>query len=47
MFSLRAEGFFCSLNDLYGGLEIGKLWFLIPKKFNLFSGLKFFSIFDH
>jgi hypothetical protein len=25
MFSLRAEGFFCSLNGLYGGLGIGKL----------------------
>jgi hypothetical protein len=25
MFSLRASGFFCSLDLLYGGLGIGKL----------------------
>jgi hypothetical protein len=28
---LRAEGFFCSLGVLYGGLGIGKLQFLIKK----------------
>ncbi len=28
---LRAEGFFCSLEVLYGGLGIGKLQFLIEK----------------
>jgi hypothetical protein len=26
---LRAEGFFCNLDILYGGLGIGKLQFLI------------------
>jgi hypothetical protein len=33
---LRAEGFFCSLNVLYGGLEKGKLQLLkkIHKKFH-------------
>jgi hypothetical protein len=42
---LRAEGFFCSLNALYGGLGVGttKLQFLIPKKFNF----KIFFIFGH
>jgi hypothetical protein len=34
MASLRAEGFFCNLDVLYGGLGIGKLYFLIQKKFN-------------
>jgi hypothetical protein len=29
---LRAEGFFCNLDVLYGGLGIGKLYFLIQKK---------------
>jgi hypothetical protein len=28
---LRAEGFFCRLNVLYGGLGISKLQFLIQK----------------
>jgi hypothetical protein len=32
---LRAEGFFCNLDVLYGGLGIGKL-FLIQTKFNVF-----------
>jgi hypothetical protein len=31
LFSLRAEGFFCSLDVLYEGLGIGKLKFLIKK----------------
>jgi len=31
MFSLRAEGFSCSLGVLYGGLGIIKLQFLIKK----------------
>jgi hypothetical protein len=39
---LRAEGFFCNLDDLYGGLGIGKLSFLIKKKFNFFSAVIFF-----
>jgi hypothetical protein len=29
---MRAEGFFCNLDVLYGGLGIGKLQFLIIKK---------------
>jgi hypothetical protein len=29
---LRAEGFFCYLDILYGGLGIGKLQFLKEKK---------------
>jgi hypothetical protein len=40
---LRAEGFFCNLDVLYGGLGIGKLQFLIPKKLNFFSGVIFFQ----
>ncbi len=36
MASLRAEGFFCNLDILYGGLGIGKLQFLIKKKFKFF-----------
>ncbi len=39
---LRAEGFFCSLDVLSGGLGIGKFKFLI-KKFCC----KFLSIFGH
>ncbi len=31
---LRDEGFFCNLNFVYGGLGIGKLQFLIKKKFS-------------
>ncbi len=31
MFSFAAEGFFCSLGVLYGGLWISKLQFLIKK----------------
>jgi hypothetical protein len=36
---LRAEGFSCSLDVLYGGLEISKLKFLIKKVSNFFSQL--------
>jgi hypothetical protein len=40
---LRAEGFFCNLDVLYGGLGIGKL-FLIQTKFNIFfSAVNFFQ----
>ncbi len=41
---LRAEGFFCNLDVLYGGLGIGKLQFLIKKNF---FQLYFFPIFGH
>ncbi len=34
MFFLRAEGFLCSLDVLYGGLEIGKFQFLSKKIFS-------------
>ena len=34
---LWAAGFFCNLDILYEGLGIGKLQFLIKKKFNFFS----------
>ncbi len=40
MFSLRAEGFFCGLEVLYGGQGIGKLQFLI-KIFVIFFTCKF------
>jgi hypothetical protein len=41
---LRAEGFFCNLDVLYGGLGIGKLYFLIKKKVNFFfSAVIFFQ----
>jgi hypothetical protein len=33
MFSLRAAGFFCSLDVLYVGLWIGKLQFFYQKKY--------------
>ncbi len=39
---MRAEGFFCNLDILYGGLGIGKLQFL-SKKFNFFSAVIFFQ----
>jgi hypothetical protein len=39
---LRSEGFFSNLNVLYGGLGIGKLWFLIPNFF-FFSSCNFFQ----
>ncbi len=38
---LRAEGFFCSLDALYGGLGVG------TTKFNFFPSCKFFFIFGH
>jgi hypothetical protein len=44
MASLGAEGFFCNLDILYGGLGIGKLQFLIIIKFNFFSAVIFFQI---
>ncbi len=40
---LRAEGFFCNLDILFGGLGIGKLQFLIKKKNNFFSAVIFFQ----
>ncbi len=40
---MRAEGFFCNLDILYGGLGIGKLQFLIKKKFNFFSAVIYFQ----
>jgi hypothetical protein len=39
---LRAEGFSCSLDVLYGGQEISKLQFLI-KKIRIFFSCKFFQ----
>jgi hypothetical protein len=38
---LRAAGFLCSLDVLYGGLGIDKLQFLIKKLFNFFSAINF------
>ena len=40
---LRAEDFFYNLDILYGGLGIGKLQFLIKKKFNFFFSCFFFQ----
>ncbi len=40
---LWAAGFFCNLDIVYGGLGIGKLQFLIKKKFNFFQLLFFFE----
>ncbi len=40
---MRAEGFFCNLNILYGGLGIGKLQFLIKKNVIFFSAVIFFQ----
>ncbi len=42
---LRAEGFSCSLDILYGGLEISELQFLVKKISNLVFQLYFFYIF--
>jgi hypothetical protein len=42
MFSLRAEGFSCSLDVPYGGLGIIKLQFLIKKKIKKISAVFFF-----
>jgi hypothetical protein len=44
---LRAEGFFCNLDVLYGGLGISKLQLLIKKNLNFFFSCKFFPIFGH
>jgi hypothetical protein len=44
---LRAEGFFCNLDILYGGLGIGKMQFLIKKNLIYFSAKIFFAIFGH
>jgi hypothetical protein len=44
---LRAEGFFYNLDIIYGGLEIGKLQFLIKKKYIKIFSFNFFSIFGH
>ncbi len=38
---MRAEGFFCNLDILYGGLGLGKLQFLIKKNF-FFPAVIFF-----
>ncbi len=40
---MRAEGFFCNLDILYGGLGIGKLQFLIKKNLIFFSAVIFFQ----
>jgi hypothetical protein len=40
---LRAEGFFCNLAILYGGLGIGKLQFLIKKNFYFLLAVIFFQ----
>jgi hypothetical protein len=40
---LRAEGFFCNLDVLYGGLGIGKLQFLIKKNLIFFFTCNFFK----
>ncbi len=40
---MRAAGFFCSLDVLYGGLGIGKLYFLIKKNVIFFSVVIFFQ----
>ena len=37
---VRAEGFFCSFDVLYGRLGIGKLQFLVKKILNIFSSCK-------
>jgi hypothetical protein len=39
---LRADGFFCNLDVLYGGLGIGKLYFLIQKNL-IFLAVIFFQ----
>ncbi len=44
---MRAEGFFCSLGVLYGGLGISKLQFLIKKIKLKISSRNFFSILGH
>jgi hypothetical protein len=44
---LRAEGFSCSLDVLYGGLGISKLQLLLQKISNFFPAVSFFSIYGH
>ncbi len=41
---MRAEGFFCNLDIIYGGLEIGKLQFLIKKNLIFFSAVIFLQL---
>ncbi len=43
---LRGAGFCCSLDVLYGGLEIIKLQFF-NKKYQFCSSCKFFPVFVH
>ena len=38
---LRADGFLCSLDVLYGGLEKGKLWFFDTNFFKFFTAVIF------
>ncbi len=42
---MRAEGFCCNLDKLYGGLGICKLQFLILKQIIFFFSCNFFSQF--
>jgi hypothetical protein len=44
---MRADGFLCNLEVLYGGLGIGKLVVLDPKTIKFFFSCIFFSIFGH
>ncbi len=44
---VRAEGFNCRLDVLYGGLGISKLQFFIKNIFTIFSCIFFSSIFGH
>jgi hypothetical protein len=45
---VKAEGFFCSLCVLYGGLRISKLQFYDPKNIKKsFTAINFLSIFGH
>jgi hypothetical protein len=46
MFSLRAEGFSCSLGILYGGVGISKLHFDQENK-NCISSCTFFQVLGH
>ncbi len=43
---MRAEGFFCNLDVLYGGLGIGKLLFWIQEMY-FFPAVNFFQFFGH
>ncbi len=44
---LRAEGFSCSLDVLYGGLGISKLQFFIKELSNFFPAVIFFPILEY